>query len=181
MAPSKHKDLQHEALQEVVYLIQGGELPTEEQINALRTCLIKDRIVSTEEAEVLFYIKRQAEKMAIMRFKHQGYSAIPGFDSLFVDAITSNILFTGETPGVLDTIEFIWLSDHITEDYNYDSLERSLLLNIARKAEKLPANFHDLAKNFARHIKENETKPDATTLEDNMSFLDKLKSLLTSK
>lgn len=181
MEPFQHKDLQHEVLQDIVLLIQAGKLPTAEQIDELRQCLLKDRVVSAEEADLLFYIKNTAADKATMKLQHQGPSAIPGFSELFVEAITSNLLFTGETPGALDTLEFIWLSNHIRQDYNYDNLERELLINIAMKAENLPVNFHELTKKFADDLEENKQNLSDEECQNRLSFLDRLKSLLSGK
>jgi len=134
----KSDDLQHAGLQEIIGLVQGGTMPSPAQIDAIQSYLIADRVVSKNEAELMFYLKR--EFPAIMD--------VDGFADLFVNGITSFLLYTGETPGALDNIEYIWLQGHFAEDHQFDDFEKRLFINLASRAEDAPANFHELAKSI---------------------------------
>jgi hypothetical protein len=165
-------------LKTILPIVDSGGFLEKEHIDQLKELFLEDRVVSKDEAELLFYIKNKTEDSENMELMHPGPEKIPGFKDLFVQALTSYILFTGNTPGSLDTIEFIWLSDHIDEDYNFDYMERELLINIALKAETLPPNFYTLADQFEEKVVKQASLHSEDVSEHHKNFLSRLKSLL---
>lgn len=137
--PHVHQEPKTEPLKDLARFVAQGVIPNAEEITALRKALLEDRVVDREEADMLFHIKH----------KVAGIDSAEGFHELFVDAITSHVLYTGETPGVLDNIEFLWLENQFSDKHDhFDSLDKALLTNIEMKAESVPANFTDLAAKF---------------------------------
>lgn len=130
----------------------------------LKAMMNEDYQVSKEEADALFNIARNNEGMA----KRED------FQEIFVQAITSYLLYRGKTPGSVDAIEWIWLSDQIASDYDFSDLEKQLLANVALLAETLPANFNDTVANFEKHIEEHQIDDVETK-----SLLEKLKSFVS--
>ena len=108
----------------------------DEDIDAVELTMLKDMIVEdgsidNNEASLIFEIQDN--------FVNKPYS--DAFADFFVNGITSFLLYSGETPGSLDTKEWIWLLDQIAEDGHYTDLEKALLKNIAMKAENVPEDF----------------------------------------
>ncbi len=100
-------------------------------LQTLHALMIADHVVSREEADALFLIRVGRPELEDSET----------FQTLFVNALTSFLLYTGETPGSVDNIEWIWLSDRIGLDGEYTPLEKALVKNLALRAENLPANF----------------------------------------
>jgi hypothetical protein len=123
--------------------VENGDWPSDKDFKWVRGLITEDGQVSRDEAEALFTMKTMAG----------GRGVTAAFTDLFVQGLTSFLLFTGITPGSLDDKEWIWLSDHISTDGDYDELERALLTNIVQRAEKLPLNFPDLAEKFSTPVR----------------------------
>ena len=113
-------------------VMEDHEIDTGE-IAALKAMIIEDGAVDNHEASQIFELQEH--------FASSPYSE--AFAEFFIDGITSFLLYSGETPGSLDTQEWIWLLDQIADDGRYTELEKALLRNIAMKAENLPENFQE--------------------------------------
>ena len=96
--------------------VETGDWPSDKDFKWVRGLITEDGQVSKAEAEALFLMKTMAA----------GKQITPAFADLFVQGVTSFLLFTGVTQGSLDDREWIWLSDHISADGNYDELEQAL-------------------------------------------------------
>ena len=137
--PHTHEEPKTEPLKDLARFVAQGVIPNAKEIAALRKALLEDRVVDREEADMLFHIKHQVK----------GIDGVTEFHDLFVDAITSHLLYTGETPGILDNIEFLWLENQFSDKHDrFDALDKALLTNIEMKAESVPVNFADLAAKF---------------------------------
>lgn len=137
--PHAHEEPKTEPLKDLARFVAQGVIPNAEEIAALRKALLEDHVVDREEADMLFNIKHKVD----------GIERAVGFTDLFIDAITSHLLYTGETPGVLDNIEYLWLEGQfIDKRDHFDPLDKALLTNIKMKAESVPANFTDLMAKF---------------------------------
>lgn len=154
----------HPSLEALITWMEVQKHPTEDQLRRVREYIAEDKSVSRKEAEDLFHLKNKFPEL------HD----VDGFKDLFVEAITSHVLYTGETAGALGRIEEMWLSDNIARDFAFDDLEEALLMNIALEAVKLPPNFHDMIRRF-------EQMPEESPIKKKKPFFDKLKGLVIGK
>lgn len=135
----QHKDPQTNPIEDLVRFASQGVIPNAEEIAALKAMLLADRTVSRDEADLLFKLKHMIADI----------DEAPGFHDLFVDGITSHLLYTGDTDGALDSMEFLWLSEQFSNDVDrFDDLDKALLVNVEMRAESVPANFIELAEKF---------------------------------
>jgi hypothetical protein len=138
MEAADHKPNQNYLLSELSVMLHQKNLPGPVDIKRIKNSISADYRVSKEEADLLFSLKD-----AVPEIIHT-----EGFDELFVNGIISFLLYTGETKGSLDNLEYIWLKDHFTADHAYDYLEKKLLTKLIDRAEEVPANLHTLVKKF---------------------------------
>ncbi|MCB1782585.1 MAG: hypothetical protein KDI13_01180 [Alphaproteobacteria bacterium] len=133
------------------------------------TCKIKeDGIVDEKEASFLFDIQERID----------GIAAEEGFHDLFVNALTSYLLFDKDAPGTLSTTQFVWLKEHVTADHLYTSLESDLIKNLIVEAETLPPGFHEWVWHMETHLKDFAGDLDTLEYEKRTSFYAELKALL---
>ncbi len=123
-------------LKDLVAELQSNKTLNEDKLAELKQKIVLDRCVSNIEASILFELKDGFETTEYPK----------AFSDLFIDGVTSFLLYTGETQGSLDTEELVWLKDRIAEDKEFSELEKTLLKNISLRAEKLPFDFSDLMK-----------------------------------
>ncbi len=122
----------YQRLEQLVEKTRADGVIDEAEVSAIKQSLLQDHKVTHEEASLLFDLKDFAENME--------YG--PEFRDLFVNALTSYLLFTGSSPGTLDTVELVWLQERIKNDAQFSDLEKALLYNLKLKATELPVNFH---------------------------------------
>jgi len=106
----------------------------EENLAEIKDLITRDRKVSLTEASLIVDLKNAFE----------GSDYPQSFFDFYVDGITSFLLYSGNTPGSLDTEELVWLRARLSEDGTLSDIEKALLKNIALRAEGLPHDFHSL-------------------------------------
>lgn len=102
----------------------------------LRSRISEDGVVSRAEAHSLVALKNACPELTESEV----------FAALYVEALTSFLLYTGKTPGALDEIEFVWLKEHINRDEKRDELEKKLLQHLRWKAASVPLAFERFSK-----------------------------------
>lgn len=146
---------------------QDGAIDDQE-VKLLKDAILSDCKVSDEDAYLLFELEDL--------LKEKG--SCKDFEELFVGAITSYLLNSGDSPGHLDVKEWVWLQDRISDDHKYSPEEHALLMNIALKAESLPPNFYEWVNHLERHLDDFGGDLDTLDYKDRTSFLAELKSIL---
>lgn len=106
----------------------------EKKLTEIKSLITDDRRVSLTEASLIIDLKNA----------YEGSDYPQSFFDFYVDGITSFLLYSGNTPGSLDTEELVWLRARLSEDGVLSDIEKALLKNIALRAETLPHDFHSL-------------------------------------
>lgn len=132
----------HDHLKQIRSYFADGREPQDNELASIRRCLAADKVVTKEEAELLFELKDA--------YKSLENNAL--FDDIFTDGVTSYVLYTGSTPGALEDLEWLWLEGQISADRDYEPIERELLLTIVQRAETLPPQFHALVYDLEKRL-----------------------------
>ena len=110
-------------------VIEDGKIDAGE-VQLMREELFADGVIDAEEVDFLFAVNDAVS----------GNDNDPGWTTLFVEAITSNIL----EDGTIDDEETAMLVGKIQGDGAVDSIEKALLLNLKAKAKDFPAELEAL-------------------------------------
>ncbi len=155
-------------LQKLMEKVEQDGALDQQEVKLIKDEIVRDRVVSHEEAALLFKLENMTREER----------ASDDFSSMFVNGITSYLLYTGETQGRLDDKEWIWLQDRISENHSYSLLERTLLQNLVYKAEDLPENFYDWVNDMETHYRDFKDDKDPKVFEVGTSFVNELKAIL---
>jgi hypothetical protein len=98
------------------------------EVAGIRSRLYADGVIDREEAEFLFAINDVVT----------GKQNDPGWQDLFVEAITSHVLEDEQSPGVVDDAEAAWLIEKIEGDQQVDDVEKALLASLKKNAKGMP-------------------------------------------
>jgi hypothetical protein len=104
------------------------------EVKELKEILYADGVIDTEEAEFLFEINNAVS----------GKENDPGWETLFIEAITNYLLEDENSPGEIDEEEANWLYKKIKGDGQIDGTEKNLLVNLKSKAKSFPSNLESL-------------------------------------
>ena len=115
-------------LKELKRLILADGVIDEHDVKQLRKVLYADGVIDKEEAGFLFELNDAVS----------GKNNHPGWETLFVDAITSFLLDDEISPGEVDDDEANWLLDKILGDGKLDDIEIALINNLKVKSKSLP-------------------------------------------
>jgi hypothetical protein len=106
------------------------------EVKQLREVLFADGVIDKEEAEFLFELNDAVS----------GKKNDAGWNTLFVEAISSFLLDDETSPGEIDDAEAQWLLAKIQGDGQIDGLELDLLKNLKAKAKVFPQSLASLIK-----------------------------------
>ena len=110
----------------VTEIIEDGVVDSDE-VATLRAELYADGEIDRDEADALFEINDAVT----------GNDNDPGFNTLFVEAITSHLLDDEVSPGEVDEDEAAWLISRVEGDGQVDGVERTLLETLRGRVEEL--------------------------------------------
>ena len=108
-------------------VIEDGAIDTDETTE-IRGVIFADNLIELDEAVMLFEINNAVSGNP---------DNDPGWDDLFVEAITEYVLQDEDTPGTVDDEEADFLIDQIDSDGALDDLEVRLLNNIEARATSI--------------------------------------------
>ncbi len=107
-------------------IIEDGVVDAEE-VKKISERVYADKTIDREEADFLFSINDGTS----------GAENDPGWQDLFVEAITKHVLEDEESPGEIDEDESDWLINRIEGDGQCDENEKALLANIKKNAKSI--------------------------------------------
>lgn len=162
------KSTKKERLQSLLKKVREDGILDGPELSVLKEEMIKDETVSLEEASALFELASELTEE----------QARDDFEDMYVDGITSYLLYEQGSEGLMETTKWIWLQDRITKDHKYTPLEQALLRNIAQKAEMLPENFHEWLNDLESHLDKFGGDLDELEYKERTSFMAELKALL---
>ncbi len=98
------------------------------EVAELQKVIYADGKVDVEEADFLFEINNGVS----------GKANDPGWEKLFIKAISSYLLDDENSAGEIDEFEAKWLYAKIKGDGKIDSIERNLLLSLEKNSKNFP-------------------------------------------
>ena len=114
------------SLKEILAHISADGVIDKDEVTSLRERLFADGRIDKVEANLLFDLNNATTK-------NSGHDA--GWQTLFVEAVSSYVLDDPNSPNKIDESEGAWLAARIGEDGQCDSNERALLAHIKQKAK----------------------------------------------
>jgi len=111
-------------------IIDDGIVDADE-VKGIRERLYADGVIDREEADFLFEINDAVS----------GNANDPGWESLFVEALTKHVLDDEVSPGEVDDDETAYLVSKIQADGKVDDIELALLVNIVATAKGTTGTF----------------------------------------
>ena len=120
-------DYMKKPLSELVADITADGVVDAAEVAGMRERLYADGKIDREEAEFLFAVNDAVS----------GHANDPGWQKLFVAAITSHLLEDETSPGEIDEQEAAWLIAKIEGDRQVDETEKALLVSIKTKAKSI--------------------------------------------
>ena len=112
-------------------ILEDGIIDADE-VELLRKELYADGIIDREEADFLFALNDATT----------GADNDPGWQALFVEALSDYVLKDEVSPGVIDEDEAAYLKSKIEADEVVDANELALLVNIAATGQGAPDAFN---------------------------------------
>ncbi len=113
-------------------ILEDGVIDAEEVVQ-IKEVIYEDGIIDKEEADFLFELNDAVS----------GKENAPGWQELFVNAISDYVLADEESPNEIDEDESTYLIEKIQGDGQVDDIELALLVNIIAKAEKCTDSFNE--------------------------------------
>lgn len=110
-------------------VVADGKIDADEVVS-IGKAIYDDGIIDAEEVEFLFNVNDAVS----------GNDNDPGWEALFVEAISSNIL----ADGTIDAEETALLVTKIQGDGTVDAAEKALLLHLKKTAPEFPAELEAL-------------------------------------
>jgi hypothetical protein len=101
------------------------------EVAGMQKRLYADGVIDREEADFLFAVNDAVS----------GHKNDPGWQKLFVEALTEHVLGDRTSPGEVDEKEAAYLISKIKADRQVDAVELALLVNITAKAKATAPKF----------------------------------------
>lgn len=118
-------------LSELAAAITADGVVDAEEVQKIRERIFADQVIDREEADFLFTINDAVS---------EGNND-PGWQDLFVEALTTHVLKDEKSPDVLDDEEANYLMAKIQADKKVDATELALLVNLCASAKSTPDAF----------------------------------------
>lgn len=103
-----------------------------DEVGRIRERIYADGVIDREEADFLFKLNDGAS----------GAANDPGWEALFVEAISDHVLKDETSPGEIDDDEAAYLIEKIKADAKVDDVELALITNITANATKCSDSFN---------------------------------------
>lgn len=124
-------DYMQASLKELLKDIVADGVVDAAEVKGMRARLYADGVIDRKEADFLFAINDAVS----------GNNNAPGWQELFVEALTDHILGDKVSPGEVDENEASYLIRKIKADRQVDAVELALLVNITAKAKSSCPKF----------------------------------------
>ena len=115
-------------LAEILDHVKADGIVDADEVTSLRTRLYADGVIDRDEGNFLFDLNDATTG-------NTGHD--PGWQALFVEALSAHVLEDDESPGEIDADEAAWLVSKMESDGQIDGNERALLTAIKAKATKI--------------------------------------------
>ena len=118
-------------LKDLVQDIVADGVVDKAEVARMRKRLYADAVIDREEADFIFDVNDAVS----------GHKNAPGWQKLFVEALTDHVLGDKTSPGEVDEKEASYLISKIKTDRQVDTAELALLVNITAKAKATCPKF----------------------------------------
>lgn len=141
-------DLRTADLNDVMHQLLKDGVIDDNEVRILMERFLEDDVIDQDEAEFLFQLNNIVESSP---GNHEEY------EKFFIEVITAFVLNDAMSPGRLDDYEWDWLKANLGQDLDLSSLERKLLMEIAKTSTSLPEGYYDFIDQFKEVEYEDET------------------------
>jgi len=128
---------------------------------SLKASILADGIIDAGEVEIIKKViygvgsgsgekidRAEADFLFELNDAVSGKNNDPGWEALFVEAISKHLLDDETSPNIIDEDEASWLIQKVQADGNIDPCEKALLTNLKKRA----ISFHDSLTPFFKQI-----------------------------
>lgn len=124
-------DFMNDSMADIVKAILDDGVIDDAEVSQLRRRLYADGKIDKEEAEALFTINDAVK----------GKANSADWGKFFAEAVCDYLLKDESSPGEVDDDEAAWLIEKLEGDGEIDANEKTLLISLKEKAQKLSDNL----------------------------------------